>query len=93
MGSHPEHELASSMTKQFVRYGSSPRGAQAVILAAKIHAILDNRYHVATDDIRAVATNCLRHRIMLNFEGQAENVKTDDIIENILQSVGKRHAA
>lgn len=93
MGSHPEHELASSMTKQFVRYGSSPRGAQAVILAAKIHAILDNRYHVATDDIRAVASNCLRHRIMLNFEGQAENVKTDDIIENILQSVGKRHAA
>ena len=93
MGSHPEHELASPMTKQFVRYGSSPRGAQAVILAAKIHAILDNRFHVATDDIKAVAVNCLRHRILLNFEGQAENIKTDDIIQNILQVVGKRQAA
>lgn len=93
MGSHPDHELASPMTKKFVRYGSSPRGAQAVILAAKINAILDNRYHVATDDIRAVATNCLRHRILLNFEGQAENIKTDDIVQNILQNIGKRQAA
>jgi len=93
MGSHPDHELASPMTKKFVRYGSSPRGAQAVILAAKINAILDNRYHVATDDIRAIATNCLRHRILLNFEGQAENIKTDDIVQNILQNIGKRQAA
>ena len=93
MGSHPDHELASPMTKKFVRYGSSPRGAQAIILAAKIHAILDSRYHVATDDIRAVAPNCLRHRILLNFEGQAEDVKTDDIVQNILQNIGKRQAA
>ncbi len=93
MGSHPDHELASPMTKKFVRYGSSPRGAQSVILAAKINAILDNRYHVATDDIRAVATNCLRHRILLNFEGQAEDIKTDEIIQNILQNIGKRQAA
>ncbi len=93
LGSHPEHELASPMAKQFVRYGSSPRGAQAIILSAKIHAILDRRYHVATDDIRAVATNCLRHRILLNFEGQAEDVKTDDIVQNILQNAGKLQAA
>ncbi len=93
MGSHPDHELASPMTKKFVRYGSSPRGAQAIILAAKINAILDSRYHVATDDIRAVAANCLRHRILLNFEGQAEDIKTDDIVENILQNIGKRQAA
>ena len=93
MGSHPDHELASPMTKKFVRYGSSPRGAQAIILAAKINAILDSRYHVATDDIRAVASNCLRHRILLNFEGQAEDIKTDDIVENILQNIGKRQAA
>lgn len=89
MGSHPEHELASPMTRQFVRYGSSPRGAQAVILAAKINAILDNRYHVATADIRAVAANCLRHRILLNFEGQAEDVKTDSIVNDILNNVSK----
>lgn len=93
LGSHPEHELASPMTKQFVRYGSSPRGAQSIILAAKIHAILDRRFHVASDDIRAVAVNCLRHRILLNFEGQAENIKTDDIVQNILQNVGKLQAA
>ncbi len=77
------------MVRQFVRYGSSPRGAQAVILASKIHAILDHRFHVACDDVRAVAANCLRHRILLNFEGQAEDVKTDAIIDDILKSVDK----
>lgn len=89
LGSHPDNELASPMVRQFVRYGSSPRGAQAVILASKIHAILDHRFHVACDDVRAVAANCLRHRILLNFEGQAEDVKTDDIIDDILKSVDK----
>ncbi len=86
MATHPEHELASSLTKRFVRYGSSPRGAQAIILAAKINAILDSRYHVAREDIKAVAANCLRHRILLNFEGQAEDVKTDAVVEDILKS-------
>ncbi len=89
LGSHPDNELASPMVRQFVRYGSSPRGAQAVILASKIHAILDHRFHVACDDIRAVAANCLRHRILLNFEGQAEDVKPDAIVEDILKSVDK----
>ncbi|MFN3193205.1 MAG: AAA family ATPase [Aureliella sp.] len=89
MATHPTHELASKMTKQFVRYGSSPRGAQAVILAAKINAILDSRYHVARDDINAVAHNCLRHRILLNFEGQAEDIQTDAVVDDIIQSVGR----
>ncbi|MCC6511637.1 MAG: AAA family ATPase [Pirellulaceae bacterium] len=89
MSSHPDNELASPMVRQFVRYGSSPRGAQAVILASKIYAILDHRFHVACDDIRAVAVNCLRHRILLNFEGQAEDVQTDAIVEDILKSVDK----
>ena len=87
MATHPDHELASPMTKQFVRFGSSPRGAQAVMLTAKIHAILDNRFHVAKDDIRAVAKNCLRHRVLLNFEGQAEDIKTDAIIDDVLDRV------
>lgn len=86
MSTHPDHELASGMVKQFVRYGSSPRGAQAVILAAKINAILDSRYHVAREDIKAVAKKCLRHRILLNFEGQAEDIKTDVVIDDILKS-------
>ena len=93
MATHPEHELAGPMTTQYVRYGSSPRGAQAVILAAKINAILDERFHVAKEDIRAVAVNCLRHRVLLNFEGQAEDIKTDDIIANVFDHVGKLQVA
>ena len=87
MGTHPDHDLASPMAREFVRYGSSPRGAQALVLAAKITAILDNRYHVAREDIRAVAANCLRHRILLNFEGQAEDVKPDTIVADVLRHV------
>ncbi len=86
MRTHPDQELAPPMVRQFVRYGSSPRGAQGLILAAKIHAVLDERYHVATEDIQAVAKNVLRHRVMLNFEGQAESIGTDDIIDHLLQS-------
>src|SRR5690606_36786405 len=93
MSTHPDHELAGPLTKRYVRFGSSPRGAQAIILAAKIHAILDQRFHVARADIRAVATNCLRHRVLLNFEGQAEDVRTDDIIDSLFDHIGKLHAA
>lgn len=84
MQTHPEQSIAPEMVRRYVRYGSSPRGAQGLILAAKIHAVLDDRYHVATDDIRAVAPHVLRHRIMLNFEGQAESIQTDQILENLL---------
>lgn len=93
MATHPNHALASKMTKQFVRFGSSPRGAQAIILASKIHAILDGRFHVARDDVKAVAHKCLRHRILLNFEGQAEDIGTDAIVDDLLTSVGRSHAA
>ncbi|HMC65493.1 MAG TPA: MoxR family ATPase [Gemmataceae bacterium] len=87
MATHPDHELAAPMTKQYVRYGSSPRGAQAIILAAKLRAILDNRYHVAREDIRAVAPAALRHRLILNFEGQAEGLQTDAVIANVMETV------
>jgi MoxR-like ATPase len=87
MATHPENETAAPMTKQYVRYGSSPRGAQAIILAAKLRAILDSRYHVAREDIRAVAPAALRHRLILNFEGQAENIQADEVIANVLQTV------
>ena len=70
-----------------MRFGSSPRGAQAIILAARLRAILDGRYHVARDDIKAVAPMALRHRLILNFEGQAEGVATDQVVENILETV------
>jgi MoxR-like ATPase len=87
LATHPENSLASDKTRRFVRYGSSPRGAQALILAAKIRAILDHRYHVSRDDMRACAHPALRHRLILNFEGQAENIQPDDIIDDILRSV------
>jgi MoxR-like ATPase len=86
LATHPGHELAPAATRKYVRYGSSPRGAQALILAAKIRAILDSRYHVAADDLRAVAHAALRHRLILNFEGQAENVQPDTVIDQILAS-------
>ncbi len=93
LASHPENNLASEKTRRFVRYGSSPRGAQAIILAAKIRAILDHRFHVSRDDLRACAHPALRHRLILNFEGQAENVQADEIIDDILRSVEQSAAA
>jgi MoxR-like ATPase len=93
MATHPENDLAAPMTKQFVRYGSSPRGAQAIILAAKLRAILDGRYHVARDDVRAVAPMALRHRIILNFEGQADGVPTDAVVANVLKTAAEPVAA
>ncbi len=93
MATHPEKEQASEMVRRYVRYGSSPRGAQALILAAKIRAILDHRYHVAREDIRNTAASALRHRLILNFEGQAENIQADEIIENVLATVDRGVAA
>jgi MoxR-like ATPase len=87
LGTHPESEYATEKTRRYVRYGSSPRGAQALILAAKIGAILDHRYHVSREDIRAAAHPALRHRLILNFEGQAENIQPDEIIDSILETV------
>jgi MoxR-like ATPase len=89
MATHPENDLASPMAKQFVRYGSSPRGAQAIILAAKLRAILDGRYHVARDDIKAVAPMALRHRLILNFEGQADGVPADAVVANVLKTAAE----
>ncbi len=93
MSTHPDQESASKMVHQFVRYGSSPRGAQAMILSAKINAILDGRYHVAKDDIKKVALPCLRHRVLLNFEGQAEAVSTDAILNDVLDHATRKVAA
>jgi MoxR-like ATPase len=87
LATHPENEQATDMSRRYVRYGSSPRGAQALILAAKIGAILDGRYHVAREDLRAVAAAALRHRLILNFEGQAEGIQADDIIQDALESI------
>ncbi len=84
---HPEDPAAPQAVRDFVRYGASPRGMQAMILAGKIIALLDGRYNVAFDDIRQAATPALRHRLILNFEAQAEGVSTGQVIESILEAV------
>lgn len=89
LATHPDNDLAPDSVRRFVRYGSSPRGAQAMILAAKIRAILDRRYHVAREDLQAAAPPTLRHRLILNFEGQAENVQPDDVIADVVRSSEK----
>ena len=90
MATHPDTDKASPLAKKYVRYGASPRGAQALILAAKIHALLDHRYHVARADIDKTAAAALRHRIILNFEGEAEGTTTDDVIAEILRQTSSR---
>lgn len=87
MATHPEAEGAPPIVGRYVRYGGSPRGAQALLLGAKIAALLDGRLNVAFDDIRAMALPTLRHRIILNFEGEAEGITSDAIVHDILKSV------
>ncbi len=87
LGTHPETDDAPEKTKQYVRYGSSPRGAQALILASKVRAILDSRYNVAREDIQAVALPSLRHRLILSFEGEAEGIDPDEIILHLLEVI------
>ncbi len=88
LATHPGDQHASPLAKKYVRYGASPRGAQALILAAKIYALLDNRYHVSRADIDKAAPAALRHRIILNFEGEAEGTSTDEVIAEILTRTG-----
>jgi MoxR-like ATPase len=84
---HPDDASAPEAVRHYVRYGASPRGMQAMILAGKIVALLDGRYNVAFDDIRQAALPALRHRLILNFEAQAEGVTTDQVIGEILDQV------
>jgi MoxR-like ATPase len=87
LATHPESELAPELTNRFVRYGSSPRGAQAIILASKIRALLHGRFNVAYEDVEHVALPALRHRLILNFEGQAEGIAPDEIVRAIVVRV------
>jgi MoxR-like ATPase len=92
LATHPESEFAPEATNRFVRYGSSPRGAQAIILAAKIRALLQGRFNVAFEDVQYVAFPALRHRILLNFEGEAEGVSTDTIVRDIVTKISEAAA-
>ncbi len=82
---HPNGEGAPASVKRFVRTGASPRGVQAMLLAAKVRALFDGRFAAAIDDVKASARPALRHRILLSFEGEAEGVRPDTLIDEILQ--------
>ena len=86
MATHPEWDRSPEAARRFVRYGASPRGAQALILGAKVRALAEGRYNVSVDDLKALAAPALRHRIILNFEGEAEGVDTDSLIGQIVDS-------
>jgi MoxR-like ATPase len=84
---HPDQPRAPELVREYVRYGGSPRGAQALVTAGKIFALLDGRFNVSVDDVRAAALPSLRHRIILNFEGEAEGITTEAVVRSILDSV------
>jgi MoxR-like ATPase len=84
---HPDQPRAPGLVREYVRYGGSPRGAQALVAAGKIYALIDGRFNVSTDDVRAVAMPALRHRIILNFEGEAEGITPEAVIREILDTV------
>lgn len=89
LATHPETDTAAGgpngPTNRYVRCGVSPRGAQALILAGKVRALVDGRFHVSYDDIKDVAMSCLRHRVLLNFEAEADRVNADDLVAEILK--------
>ncbi len=89
VGTHPNQSAANSV-KQYVRYGSSPRGGQALILGAKITALLAGRYNVSFDDVASVSAAALRHRLILNFEAQAQGIHPDTIIADLLTTVPRQ---
>ena len=86
MATHPQWEQATEVARRFVRYGASPRGAQALVLGAKVRALAEGRYNVSVEDLRALAAPALRHRIILNFEGEAEGVDVDTLITQIVDA-------
>ncbi len=87
LATHPGGELASPLVNQFLRFGASPRAAQALVLAGKVRALLDGRANVSIDDVRAVVLPAMRHRCLLNFEGEAEGKTTDEILTNIVETL------
>jgi len=89
---HPDGEESPDMVRRFVRFGPSPRGAQATLLAAKIRALFEGRFAASIDDVKAVSLPALRHRVLMNFEGEAEGIRTDQVIEHIVKKLPESKA-
>ena len=87
LSTHPESEFATPLCKQYIRYGASPRGAQALAVASRVNALTEGRFNVGFDDVRTVMFSALRHRLLLNFEAQAEGVPVENILEELIREV------
>ena len=87
LGTHPHSPHATPLIKKYVRYGASPRAAQALVLGAKIHALTKGNAFVSADDIRAVALPVLRHRLLMNFEGEADEINADTLVNELLTNL------
>lgn len=90
LATHPEGQFAAAATNQHIRWGSSPRAGQAIALAAKVRALLDGRYNVAFEDVRRTFLPAMRHRVVLNFEAQAEGIQTDQVLLQLLETVSEK---
>ena len=87
LATHPESADAPDEVRRYVRYGVSPRGAQAIVLGSKIRALIEGRLNVAYDDVRAVAAPALRHRLILNFDAESSGVTADDVLGQLIGSL------
>jgi MoxR-like ATPase len=87
LATHPGGEFAAGETNKYIRCGASPRGAQALILASKVRALMEGRYNISFEDVRRVYLQALRHRILLNFEAQAENIQPDAVLQQVVKEV------
>ena len=90
LATHPEGQFALPITNQYLRWGASPRAAQALSLAAKVRALLEGRYNVSFEDVRRVYLPALRHRVILNFEAQAEGIESDHVLLEILEKLPEK---
>ncbi len=90
LATHPEGPFAAAVTNKYIRWGSSPRGVQTLVLAAKVRALLDGRYNISFEDLRRVYLPSLRHRVLLNFEAQAEGIESDEVLLKVLDAVPEK---
>jgi MoxR-like ATPase len=90
LATHPQGPYATDVTNQYIRWGSSPRGVQTLVLAAKVRALLDARYNISFEDLRRVYLPSLRHRVLLNFEAQAEGIDPDEVLLKLLDAVPEK---
>jgi MoxR-like ATPase len=90
LATHPQGPFAPACTNQYLRWGASPRAAQALALAAKVRALLDGRYNVSFEDVRRVCLPAMRHRVVVNFEAQAEGVEVDKVLLELLEKVPEK---